>query len=94
MLTIKELLVSLLESFEQMAIDNAKMQLIILDLSGAKSSRISLDNLIQETQLSGDTERMIRWAYSGVRQAIQQRSDPEPALKTLLEQFPRLGRLH
>ena len=77
-----------------MAIENVKMRVIIQSMPIAESPDFSLDDLILETQLVGDTESGIRKVYAEVRRLIQQRSDPELALKTLLEQFPRLSGLH
>ena len=70
------------------------MRVIIQSMPIAESPDFSLDDLILETQLVGDTESGIRKVYAEVRRLIQQRSDPELALKTLLEQFPRLSGLH
>jgi hypothetical protein len=94
MLTTKDMLISLLDSVEQFAIENVKMRVIIQSMPLAESPDFSLDDLIQETPLIGDTEIGIRKVYAEVRGLLQQRSDPELALKTLLEQFPRLSRLH
>jgi hypothetical protein len=70
------------------------MRVIIQSMPIAESPDFSLDDLILETQLVGDTESGIRKVYAEVRRLIQQRSDPELALKTLLKQFPRLSGLH
>ena len=91
---MKDLLISLLESVEQMVIENSKMRVIIQAMPVANSPYFSLDDLIRKTQLSGDTEREVRRMYAEARQLIQRQSDPELALKRLLEQFPRPGGLH
>lgn len=92
--TIKELLVSLLDAFEGMAIENVKLRTILSSLPMAQSPDFSVDDLIRETQLVGDSERDSRRVYAEARRQIRQRSDPELALTRLLEQFPKSGRPH
>jgi hypothetical protein len=92
--TLKELLLSFLESVENLAIENVKLKVIIQGLPMAESPGFSLENLIRETQLVGDSEAYCRNVYAEARRAIQQRSDPELALTKLLEQFPKHGKPH
>jgi hypothetical protein len=89
--TIKELLLSFLTPVEDLAIENVKLKVILRSTSIAESPGFSLEDLIQKTQLAGDTEAYCRGVYAVARQAIQQQSDPEMALTRLLEQFPKQG---
>lgn len=92
--TLKELLLSFFDSVEELAIENLKLRTIISSMPMAQSKSFSLDDLIQETELAGESERGSRAMYAIARETIQQQSDPEEALKKLLEQFPRYGGLH
>ena len=94
MLTMKEMLVSLLDSMEQLVFENIKLRIIIQSMPVTESPDFSLDDLIQETQLVGNTEKEIRKVYADARESIRRQSDPELALKKLLEQFPKHGGLH
>lgn len=90
---MKELLVAVFDSIEQLAIENVKMKLLIRKMHDEPLSESQLDRLIAETQLLGDAEATSRWYYAQAREAIQQRPDPEMALTTMLEQLPKRGRL-
>jgi hypothetical protein len=92
--TNRELLLSLLDSVENLVLENIKLRIILEGLPMEKSPGFSLDGLIQETKLSGEAETLGRRVYEAVRTAIRQQSDPEVALKKLLEQFPKRGGLH
>jgi hypothetical protein len=69
-------LISVLEDY---AVQNAKLKALILQLPRAKQPGFSLDVLLAETELAGDSVQDLRQRFSEVRRTFEQ--SPHPSAK-------------